>query len=147
MLSMPPATTISAEPAQQEVVGEHRGLHARAAHLVDRRRPADSGSPAPSAAWRAGAWPRPAGRRSPSRISSTLSASIPARSTAAEMARAPSARAGASFKSPRKPPSGVRAAPMMTMGSVADIGLASLRFKTTFASPAGAKGREPSYKR
>ena len=79
--------------------------------------PAASGSPAPIAACRAGAWPCPAGSTQPIRISSTLSAAIPARSTAAEIARAPSACAGASFKSPRKPPMGVRAAPTMTMGS------------------------------
>ena len=36
--------------------------------------PAASGRPAPSAAWRAGAWPRPAGSTQPIRTSSTLSA-------------------------------------------------------------------------
>ena len=38
MLSMPPATITSAEPAVEHVVREDRRLHARAAHLVDRRR-------------------------------------------------------------------------------------------------------------
>ena len=55
--------------------------------------PAASGSPAPIAACRAGAWPWPAGSTQPIRISSTLSAAIPARSTAAAIARAPSAGA------------------------------------------------------
>ena len=56
--------------------------------------PAASGRPAPSAAWRAGAWPRPAGSTQPITISSTLSAATPARSTARpEIAAAPSAGA------------------------------------------------------
>ena len=34
---MPPATTMSALPAREKIVREHRRLHARAAHLVDGR--------------------------------------------------------------------------------------------------------------
>jgi hypothetical protein len=38
MLSMPPATRISALSALQHVVAEHHGAHARAAHLRERDR-------------------------------------------------------------------------------------------------------------
>ena len=51
--------------------------------------PADCGRPAPSAAWRAGAWPWPAIRQLPNSTSSTASPVMPARSTAALIATAP----------------------------------------------------------
>ena len=38
MLSMPPATTTSRRARAQKIMGDHGGFHARAAHLVDRRR-------------------------------------------------------------------------------------------------------------
>src|SRR5208337_378333 len=69
--------------------------------------------------------PCPAGRTQPIRTSWTLSATTPARSTAAEIARAPSAGAETSLKSPRKPPIGVRAAPTMTIASPALMALVS----------------------
>ena len=50
----------------------------------------DFGSPAPSAAWRAGAWPRPAGSTQPMTICSMAEGSAPDRSTAARTAAAPS---------------------------------------------------------
>ena len=52
--------------------------------------PVASGSPAPSAAWRAGAWPWPAGSTQPISTSSIASGATPARSTAARIAAAPS---------------------------------------------------------
>ena len=117
MLSMPPATTTSAERARKRSLATIAAFMPEPHILLMVVAPAASGKPAPIAAWRAGAWPWPAGSTQPMRISSTLSAAIPARSTAAEIARAPSAGALTSFKSPRKPPIGVRAAPTMTMGS------------------------------
>ena len=125
MLSMPPATTTSAEPARRRSWATIAAFMPEPHILLMVVAPAPSGSPAPIAACRAGAWPCPAGSTQPIRISSTLSAGIPARSTAAEIARAPSAGAGASFKSPRNPPIGVRAAPTMTMGSVTVMEIAS----------------------
>ncbi len=69
----------------------------------------ECGSPAFSAACRAGAWPRPAGSTQPIRICSTASGSTPARSTAAFTATAPSSVAEAPASAPWKPPMGVRA--------------------------------------
>src|ERR1043165_3715049 len=80
--------------------------------------PAASGSPAPSEAWRAGAWPSPAGRTQPISPSCTSSGRILARSTAARMAAAPSSGAAKPFSSPWNAPLGVRAAETMTIGSV-----------------------------
>ena len=79
--------------------------------------PADCGRPAPSAAWRAGAWPWPAIRQLPISTSLTASPVTPARSTAALMATAPSWCAASAAKSPSMPPIGVRAAETMTMES------------------------------
>ena len=79
----------------------------------------DCGSPAPSAAWRAGAWPCPAGSTQPISTSLTSSAFKPARSTAALMAALPSCGAVSGAKAPWNPPMAVRAMPTMTMGSCA----------------------------
>src|ERR1700677_1986594 len=125
MLSMPPATTTSAEPARKRSCATMAAFMPEPHILLMVVAPAASGSPAPIAACRAGAWPWPAGSTQPIRISSTLSTAIPARSTAAAMARAPSAGALTSFKSPRNPPMGVRAAPTITTGSEVVIRSAS----------------------
>ena len=53
--------------------------------------PVASGSPAPRAAWRAGAWPWPAGSTQPISTSSIRSGASVARSSAARIACAPSA--------------------------------------------------------
>src|SRR3982751_5436712 len=79
--------------------------------------PADCGRPAPSVAWRAGAWPWPAIRQLPISTSSTASPVMPARSTAALIATLPSWCAASALKSPSMPPIGVRAAETMTMDS------------------------------
>src|SRR5208337_1123996 len=117
MLSIPPATTTSAEPARKRSVATIAAFMPEPHILLIVVQPAATGSPAPSEAWRAGAWPCPAGSTQPIRISSTLSGDTPARSTAAEIARAPSAGAATSLKPPRNPPIGVRAAPTMTIAS------------------------------
>src|SRR3954464_7131486 len=79
--------------------------------------PVASGSPAPSEAWRAGAWPWPAGSTQPMMTSCTSSGRIFARSTAARIAAAPSSGAAKLFSSPWKAPIGVRAAETITIGS------------------------------
>src|SRR5258708_310837 len=79
--------------------------------------PAASGNPAPSEAWRAGAWPRPAGRTQPMITCCTSSGRIFARSTAARIAAAPSSGAAKLLRSPWNAPIGVRAAETMTTGS------------------------------
>ncbi len=127
MLSMPPATTTSAEPARKRSVATIAAFMPEPHILLTVVQPAPSGRPAPSEAWRAGACPWPAGRTQPIRTSSTLSAATPARTTAADTARAPSAGAVTSLKSPRNPPMGVRAAPTMTMASPAFMGIVSSR--------------------
>ena len=70
MLSMPPATTISALSALSMSCAN---IIARIPepHIFDSvTAPADCGRPAPSAAWRAGAWPWPAIRQLPISTSS-----------------------------------------------------------------------------
>src|SRR5436190_22083125 len=78
---------------------------------------ADFGRPAPIDACRAGAWPRPAERTLPMNTLSTCSPLIPARSTAALTAVAPSSVALTPERAPWKLPIGVRAYDRMTMGS------------------------------
>ena len=117
MLSMPPATTISALSAWSMSLAN---IIARIPepHIFDSvTAPADCGRPAPSAAWRAGAWPWPAIRQLPISTSLTASPVMPARSTAALMATLPSWCAASALKSPSRPPIGVRAAETMTMES------------------------------
>ena len=90
MLSMPPATMISALSACSM---SWPNIMARIPepHIFESvTAPADCGRPAPSAAWRAGAWPWPAIRQLPIRTSLTASPVTPARSTAALMATEPS---------------------------------------------------------
>src|SRR5580704_4835504 len=137
MLSMPPATTISAEPARKRSVATIAAFIPEPHILLIVVQPAPSGRPAPSEAWRAGACPCPAGKTQPIRISSTLSAATPARSTAADIARAPSTGAETSLKSPRKPPIGVRAAPTMTMASAAFMAFISSRLAAGLSRAGG----------
>ena len=100
MLSMPPATMISLVPASSRSWASMAAFMPEPHILLTVVQPADSGRPAPSDAWRAGAWPWPAGSTQPMITSSTLSALMPARSTAAWMAAAPRRAAGTSLKSP-----------------------------------------------
>ena len=79
--------------------------------------PVASESPAPSAAWRAGAWPWPAGSTQPMSTSCTSSGFSFVRSTAARIAAAPSSDAAKLLSSPWNAPIGVRAAATMTIGS------------------------------
>ena len=121
MLSMPPATTIVAEPAATRSWASIAAFIPEPHILLMVVAPTPTAKPAASAACRAGAWPRPADSTQPISASSTASPSRPARASAARIAAAPSAGAGASFNSPRKPPIGVRAAPTTTIGSEAGI--------------------------
>ncbi len=72
------------------------------------------GRPAPSAAWRAGAWPSPAGNTQPMMTSCTSAAAMPAFSSAPLMAALPSCGAVAGASAPWKAPMGVRCAATMT---------------------------------
>ena len=129
MLSMPPATRISALSARSM---SWPNIMARMPepHIFESvTAPAEAGRPAPSAAWRAGAWPCPAIRQLPISTSLTASPVMPARSTAALMATAPSWCAATALKSPSMPPMGVRAADTMTMESAMDGSLVRSRIE------------------
>src|SRR5882672_8971868 len=79
--------------------------------------PVASGRPPPMLACRAGACPWPAASTQPITTSCTCSGLIPARSTAARIAAAPSCAAEKSFSSPWNAPMGVLAAETITIGS------------------------------
>ncbi len=116
---MPPATSTSALPAAMRSWASITAFMPEPQTLLTVVQGTDCGSPAPMAAWRAGAWPTPAGRTLPMKTSPAASGSRPARLTAAAMAAAPSAGARRAASWPWKPPMGVRAALTMTMGSLA----------------------------
>ena len=117
MDSMPPATMISALWQARRSWANIAAFIPEPHILFTVVQPADSGRPAPSEAWRAGAWPWPAGSTQPMITSCTSSGLSFARSTAARMAAAPSSGAAKPFSSPWKAPIGVRAAETMTIGS------------------------------
>src|SRR5258708_15088623 len=114
---MPPATMTSALPVARMSCASIAAFMPEPHILFTVVQPVPSGSPAPSEAWRAGAWPWPAGSTQPMITSLTSSAPILARSTAARIAAAPSSGAAKLFSSPWNAPIGVRAAETMTIGS------------------------------
>src|SRR3954454_21557071 len=122
MLSMPPATMMSAEPAETRSCASMTAFMPEPHILLMVVVVVDFGRPAPSAAWRPGACPCPAGKTQPKITSSMSSGLVPARSMAERIAAAPSSGAFTSLKSPWKPPIGVRAEPTMTMGSGCAMG-------------------------
>ena len=65
MLSIPPATTMSADPAASASAAMMAACMPDPHILFTVVACTPSGSPAPSAAWRAGAWPSPAGSTHP----------------------------------------------------------------------------------
>lgn len=78
MLSMPPATTSLASPANR-LIGQHDGLKTGAAHFVDRQcRNARRQPRSLKAAWRAAACPKPAESTLPMMTSSMAAGSTPA---------------------------------------------------------------------
>ncbi len=100
MLSMPPATMISAEPATIPSCASIAAFIAEPHILLTVVQPAESGTPALSDACRAGAWPWPAGSTLPMITSCTSSGLRPARATAALIATAPRSLAASDAKSP-----------------------------------------------
>src|SRR5262249_54819099 len=79
--------------------------------------------PAPRAAWRAGACPRPAGSTQPMITSWMSEGATPAASIAALAAVAPSWGAVTAANTPWKAPIGVRLADTMTTSSLVDMRL------------------------
>src|SRR5690606_19247532 len=112
--SMPPATTTSAEPALIRSWPSIIAFMPEPQTLLMVVQPVAAGRPAPSAAWRAGAWPRPAGSTQPMITSSTLSAATPDCSRAPLMAVAPSVGVGTPVNWPSRAPMAVRLAPVIT---------------------------------
>src|SRR5882724_6832086 len=127
MLSMPPATMMSFVPAVRRSFANMAAFMPEPHILLTVVQPADSGNPAPRDAWRAGACPWPAGSTQPMMTSCTCSGFMPARSSAARMAAAPSCGAVKSLSSPCIAPIGVRATETITIGSVAMTSVSSLR--------------------
>src|SRR5215468_1210479 len=117
MLSIPPATMICPLPTASASCASIAASIAEPHILLTVVQPVAVGSPALSAACRAGAWPWPAGRTQPMTTLSTAFGSTRARSSAALIATAPRSLAASEAKSPWSPPIGVRAAPTITMGS------------------------------
>jgi hypothetical protein len=113
--SMPPATTTSTEPALMASCASITAFMPEPQTLLMVVQAADVGTPAPIAAWRAGAWPRPAGSTQPMITSCTWSGASPACSSAALMATAPSVGVGTPVNCPSSEPSAVRLAPTMTI--------------------------------
>src|SRR5579864_2106266 len=114
---MPPAIMTSFVPAASRSCANMAAFIPEPHILFTVVQPTEIGSPAPSAAWRAGACPCPAGSTQPMMTSCTCSGLTPARSTAARIAAAPSCGAEKSFSSPWNAPIGVRAAETKTTGS------------------------------
>src|SRR3954468_1155987 len=127
MLSMPPDTIISLLEALSRSCANMAAFMPDPHILLTVVHPVDSGSPAARAAWRAGACPWPAASTQPMMTSCTCSALTPERSTAARTAAAPSWGAVNSLRSPCIAPIGVRAAEMITNGSVVMIQSPRLR--------------------
>src|SRR5918996_4468011 len=117
MDSMPPATITSHEFETSRSWANMAAFIPEPHILFTVVQPVASGNPAPSEAWRAGAWPCPAGSTQPMMTSWTSSGRILARSTAARIAAAPSSGAAKPLSSPWNAPIGVRATETMTIGS------------------------------
>src|SRR4249919_719079 len=116
--SMPPATTTVAEPALMRSWPSITAFMPEPQTLLMVVAPAAVGIFAAMAAWRAGAWPRPAGRTQPMITSSTWSGARPAWSRAPAMAVAPSVGVGTPVNWPSREPMAVRLAPTMTMSDM-----------------------------
>ena len=116
--SMPPATTTLAEPALIRSWASIMAFMPEPHTLLMVVQPAEVGRPAWSDAWRAGAWPRLAGRTQPMITSLTSAGAMPDCSRAALMAMEPSVGEGTPVNWPRKEPMAVRLAPAMTMSDM-----------------------------
>ena len=111
---MPPATTTSASPSAIIRAPSMTASSPEPQTLLMVTHGVVLGSPAKSAACRAGACPTPPWSTSPMKTCWTWSAATPARSSAALMTTAPSFGALSDASAPWKAPIGVRAAPTTT---------------------------------
>src|SRR6201986_1907373 len=104
MLSMPPDTTIPAEPALMTSCASMVAFMPEPQTLLTVVAPVASGSPAPRAACRAGAWPWPAGSTQPIRASSTRPGGPPGRDPGARERAPDHMRAEVRRRKPRQFP-------------------------------------------
>src|SRR2546426_6607651 len=109
--SMPPARTTPGGPARIISDATLTACSTEPHTLLTVTAPTRSGSPAASAAWRAGFWPRPAEITLPMMTSSMSAGTRPARFTASASAVLPSLTASTFRKACPYFPTGVRQAP------------------------------------
>src|SRR5471030_1734256 len=133
MDSMPPETTMVALPDKSSSAAIIVAFIAEPHILLIVVAGVDLSRPAPSAAWRAGAWPWPAPRTLPKMRSSTSVGFTPACSMAALMATDPSCEAETELNFPCIEPMGVLLAPTMTIASAISVS-GSNRFFEKLAS-------------
>src|SRR4249919_955951 len=112
--SIPPVTTSSCPPARiiRSAISRARIEDAQTLLIVSAG--ISLGTPAPTAACRAGAWPTPAWSTCPMMPYSTSCGSRPARASASRIAIDPSSVAGYPASPPPSRPNGVRTAATMT---------------------------------
>src|SRR5690606_15390250 len=115
MDSMPPAITTSASPEAIIRAASITEVRPERHTLLTLCAGVPQPIPAPSAAWRAGFWPEPAGSTCPMITASTAAASTPPRPSAPSIAKAPSCGAGTEDSAPWRRPWGVRAAVTITI--------------------------------
>src|SRR5512142_2301561 len=128
--SIPPVTTTSTSPARiiESAISIARIDDAQTLLIVSAG--VSTGSPAPTAAWRAGAWPAPPWSTCPMITYSGSVGSIPTRSSAARIANAPSSVARCCLRPPPRRPKGVRTAAMMTVLAMPRAYRAGMRQRT-----------------
>ena len=123
MLSIPPATTRSTSPQRTPCAASITAFKPEPHTLLIVSAATVGGSPARSAACRAGAWPTPAESTLPRMTSSMSAGSTPARATASRTAIAPSSVTGNDESDPRNLPIGVRHAESMKASDMALVPL------------------------
>ena len=118
---MPPATTTLWSPERiiRSAIWTARTLEAQTLLIVSAG--TSIGSPAPTAACRAGAWPAPPWSTWPMITYSTSSSRTSTRSSAARIAIAPSSVASLSARPPPSLPNGVRTAETITERDMAPM--------------------------
>src|SRR5512134_884438 len=119
MFSWPPAITTSASPLATDCAASITAFRPEPHTLLMVMAGIMSGRPALIAAWRAGFWPTPAVSTCPRITSDTWSGLSPERSRSLRMMCAPRSAAGVRASVPPNLPMALRAAPAMTISSIA----------------------------
>src|SRR5512134_551367 len=119
MFSWPPAITTSESPLATDCAASITAFRPEPHTLLMVMAGIMSGRPALIAAWRAGFWPTPAVSTCPRITSDTWSGLSPERSRSLRMMCAPRSAAGVRASVPPNLPMALRAAPAMTISSIA----------------------------